>query len=75
MLWSDTNPWIPGLIRGLLLAIIGAVLAFIADSQTAQNLPGWLIAAAPLAVLGLRAAESLVLDQFRNAEDHLTPDL
>ncbi len=75
MLYSDKSPWIPGLIRGLLLAVIGALLAFVADSQTTQNLPGWLIAGVPLAVLALRSLESLVLDQFRDKTDRMTPDV
>lgn len=75
MIYSDKSPWIPGLVRGLLLALIGAGLTFIADANTTDGLPGWLIGGIPLVVYGLRQLESIVLDQFRDPESRMTPDV
>ena len=75
MLYSDKAPWIPGIVRGVLLAVIGAVVAFVAEAQTAQDLPAAVIAMVPIILLVLRSAEALVLDQFRSEDERYTPDM
>jgi hypothetical protein len=75
MLWSDKNPWLPGFVRGLLLAALGAVTAFLANASTDHDLPGWAIAMVPMALFFGRNLEALVLDQFRNEKDRMTPDV
>lgn len=73
-LWSDTNPWAAGFLRGLLLAIIGAVVVFLTNVASDDTAPSWAIAAVPMGILVLRSLEAVVLDQFRSVEDRMTPD-
>lgn len=62
MLQSSSQPWLAGLIRGLLLAIVGAVIAFVTSLQI-DDMPGYVYALVPAAIYALRQIEALILDQ------------
>lgn len=75
MFYSDSSPWIAGLIRGLALALVAAGIAFFANLGSSDGLPSFVVVGAPLVVLGLRSLEALVLDQSRSRDERMSPDL
>lgn len=63
---TTIGPALNGFIKGLLLAIIGAVIVFLGNPESVKDLPAWAALITPLAIAVLSSIESKIKDHTGN---------